>query len=324
MKRFDVIGNLARDQQADRRRAVQPEWTRRHAEPAEDLRLPARTGQSGRGLRAHDSREPRAPRVPPSGDAPTTSSRWFAFYRARPRRRRFRERHPAGDRGLARVAGIPVPRRAGSAGGRRRSRRSATSSSRRVSRSSCGAAFRTRSCSALAERGGLKDPAVLARQVRRMLDDPRADALVSNFAGQWLHLRNVETVKPDPDPAAVRRSAAPGVPHRNRALRLEHLPRGPQPARSAVGRLHVRQPAAGRALRHAARLRIAVPPRDGDGRESPRTAGPGQRPDRDLLSESHLGGAARQVDSREPARHAAAAAACRCAGAEGGSPTASC
>jgi mono/diheme cytochrome c family protein len=50
----------------------------------------------------------------------------------------------------------------------------------------------------LAERGKLKDPATLDRQVRRMLDDPRADALVSNFAGQWLHLRNVETVKPDP------------------------------------------------------------------------------------------------------------------------------
>jgi hypothetical protein len=31
-----------------------------------------------------------------------------------------------------------------------------------------------------------------------MLDDPRADALVTNFAGQWLQLRNVETVKPDP------------------------------------------------------------------------------------------------------------------------------
>jgi mono/diheme cytochrome c family protein len=50
----------------------------------------------------------------------------------------------------------------------------------------------------LAEHGRLKDPAILERQVRRMLDDPRADALVSNFAGQWLHLRNVETVKPDP------------------------------------------------------------------------------------------------------------------------------
>jgi hypothetical protein len=50
----------------------------------------------------------------------------------------------------------------------------------------------------LAERGRLKDSAVLEHQVRRMLDDPRAEALVSNFAGQWLHLRNVETVKPDP------------------------------------------------------------------------------------------------------------------------------
>ena len=50
----------------------------------------------------------------------------------------------------------------------------------------------------LAEHGTLSDPAVLEHQVRRMLDDPRADALVSNFAGQWLQLRNVETVKPDP------------------------------------------------------------------------------------------------------------------------------
>ena len=49
-----------------------------------------------------------------------------------------------------------------------------------------------------AEHGTLSGPAVLEHQVRRMLDDPRADALVSNFAGQWLQLRNVETVKPDP------------------------------------------------------------------------------------------------------------------------------
>src|SRR5262249_57319437 len=49
-----------------------------------------------------------------------------------------------------------------------------------------------------AERGRLSEPTVLERQIRRMLEDPRADALVSNFAGQWLHLRNVETVKPDP------------------------------------------------------------------------------------------------------------------------------
>jgi hypothetical protein len=49
-----------------------------------------------------------------------------------------------------------------------------------------------------AERGRLRDPLTLERQVRRMLDDPRADALVSNFAGQWLQLRNVDTVRPDP------------------------------------------------------------------------------------------------------------------------------
>ena len=50
----------------------------------------------------------------------------------------------------------------------------------------------------VAERGGLSDPSTLARQVQRMLDDARADSLVSNFVGQWLQLRNVATVKPDP------------------------------------------------------------------------------------------------------------------------------
>ena len=51
----------------------------------------------------------------------------------------------------------------------------------------------------LAERGKLKDPAVLELQVRRMLEDSRSEALVSNFAGQWLHLRNLRSVNPDPE-----------------------------------------------------------------------------------------------------------------------------
>ena len=50
----------------------------------------------------------------------------------------------------------------------------------------------------LAERGTLNDPDVLAQQVRRMLADARGTALVENFAGQWLHLRNIEGVYPDP------------------------------------------------------------------------------------------------------------------------------
>ena len=49
----------------------------------------------------------------------------------------------------------------------------------------------------LAIRGELGEPAVLDRQVRRMLSDPRSDALVDNFAGQWLYLRNLSGVQPN-------------------------------------------------------------------------------------------------------------------------------
>ena len=51
----------------------------------------------------------------------------------------------------------------------------------------------------LAESGALQQPGTLAAQVRRMIADPRADALVSNFAGQWLQFRNLDTVTPDPE-----------------------------------------------------------------------------------------------------------------------------
>ena len=50
---------------------------------------------------------------------------------------------------------------------------------------------------AVAAKGALKDPATLDRQVRRMLSDPRADALVANFAGQWLFLRELKNARPD-------------------------------------------------------------------------------------------------------------------------------
>ncbi len=46
------------------------------------------------------------------------------------------------------------------------------------------------------EQGKLKDPATLERQVRRMLADPRSEALTQNFAGQWLQLRNLDVVRP--------------------------------------------------------------------------------------------------------------------------------
>ena len=50
----------------------------------------------------------------------------------------------------------------------------------------------------LAIAGQLRQPGVLASEVRRMIADKRADSLVSNFAGQWLQLRNLEAkVRPD-------------------------------------------------------------------------------------------------------------------------------
>ncbi len=50
----------------------------------------------------------------------------------------------------------------------------------------------------LAERGELRNPEVQEEQVRRMLADPRSQSLVNNFAEQWLFLRNLKTVSPDP------------------------------------------------------------------------------------------------------------------------------
>ena len=49
----------------------------------------------------------------------------------------------------------------------------------------------------LAKRGVLADTAVLDRQVRRMLKDPRSEALATRFAAQWLRLQDIDKVHPD-------------------------------------------------------------------------------------------------------------------------------
>jgi hypothetical protein len=48
-----------------------------------------------------------------------------------------------------------------------------------------------------AERGNLNQPDVLRMQVRRMLANPKAQALAQNFAGQWLEIRRLESAQPD-------------------------------------------------------------------------------------------------------------------------------
>jgi hypothetical protein len=51
----------------------------------------------------------------------------------------------------------------------------------------------------LAEERRLREPGVMESEVRRMLLDSKSEALITNFAGQWLELRNMEEVHPDPD-----------------------------------------------------------------------------------------------------------------------------
>jgi mono/diheme cytochrome c family protein len=51
----------------------------------------------------------------------------------------------------------------------------------------------------LAQRNRLSNATVLNAQITRMLADSRASTLADNFAGQWLEIRNLDSVKPDPD-----------------------------------------------------------------------------------------------------------------------------
>ena len=209
---------------------------------------------------------------------------------------------------------VPVPRRAGSGRRRRRARRiaSATWSWRRGCRSSSGAASRTTSCSTWRSRGKLHEPAVLEQQVRRMLADPRSRALVTNFAGQWLHLRNLDVDHAGHAPVpGLRRQPAAGVPRRRPSCS----------SRASCARTAACSTCCSadytflneRLAKHygipnvyGSRFRrVALD----DGQLARRPAAPGQHPDGHVVRDAHVAGAARQVGPREPARHAAAAAA---------------
>ena len=125
-----------------------------------------------------------------------------------------------------------------------------------------------------------------------MIADERADALVSNFAGQWLQLRNLESkVSPDllmfPDFDDNTRRAF----RRETEMLFGHILReNQQRARAAERRLHVPQRAPGEALRHPGRLRRALPPGEADGSEPLRPARPRQRPVADGRRDADVAG----------------------------------
>jgi hypothetical protein len=86
----------------------------------------------------------------------------------------------------------------------------------------------------LAEQGRLQDPRVLERQVRRMLDDPRSIALTHNFAGQWLLVRNMDTVRPgDPFSLAFDETLR-GAMRRERELFFDSVVRESRPVTDLI------------------------------------------------------------------------------------------
>ena len=168
----------------------------------------------------------------------------------------------------------------------------------------------------LAEQGRLSEPSVLAAQLARMLADPKARALVDNFAGQWLHLRNVEDWTPDPERFADFDDAARHAFQRETTLFLEHIIREDRSVLELIDadytflneRLARYYGIEGVEGGYFRRVSLAGTQRGGivtQGSVLMVTSYPTR----------HIAGAARQVGAGEPPGCTATAAAARCAGA---------
>ena len=106
---------------------------------------------------------------------------------------------------------------------------------------------------AAAARGELSTAGRLEKQARRMLADPRADALGSRFAGQWLRLQDIDKVHPDPNFYPNFDEQLAGAMRRETELFFNNLVREDRSVLDLLPRrLHVRERAARAALRHSA------------------------------------------------------------------------
>ena len=232
----------------------------RHAEPPEGVRLPAHQQRCRRAVREENSLDPRPPGLSAARDrrgGPDAAR--VLQSRAEPRAASMPASNEASSESWplrAFCSGSSVSRRT-----LRRARPTAspTSTSRRGCRSFSGAAFPTMSCSTRPWRGRLKDPAVLEQQVRRMLRDPRAQALVDNFANQWLKLGKIAGVVPDVDEFPdFDENLREAMRQETQAVHRQSAARRPQRARPADRRLHVRERAAGAALRDSRTSTAAI------------------------------------------------------------------
>ena len=182
-------------------RAVRGDRHRRHAEPARHLQLRPPGGGEETRVRARDpdaARDARVSAARGSWRMPPLE-RCSSFYERGRAGRRVRSRNRAGRRAAADRPALPLSLRdpcpKGVAAGRGLSHRRLRARLA-ACRFSSGAASPTKSCCQPPTPASLHEPAALERQIRRMLADARSAALVENFAGQWLKLRELDDALP--------------------------------------------------------------------------------------------------------------------------------
>ena len=188
--------------------------------------------------------------------AATTSTALMTFYDEGRAERRLRGRHPPGAAGDPRQPAVPVPPRAGA--GRRRGagqtyRLSDLELASRLSFFLWGTAPDAELLKVADAGHAARRPACSTQQVQRMLADPRAEALSHALRGAV-----AAAAGPREDPSRLRccirtstTRSRDAMRARDRAVLRQPRARGPQRARPADRRLHVRQRAAGAALRHS-------------------------------------------------------------------------
>ena len=294
-------------------RTVQSRRPGRHAEPPPDFRLPSDQRRRRVGVCATRIISTwHAARIV-SRRREADMHRLLEFYQAGRRDGTF----DAGiQRALQRILASPkfvfrVEARSARCALRDRLPDRATTSWRRACRSSSGAAFPTTSCSTLAARGRLHDAGRA-----RAAGAPHAGGPAAPSAGEQFR----RPVAAAAESAATRSRTNDLFPEfddnlrqafraRDRAVLREHHARGPQRARSADRRLHVRQRTPGQALQDSECLRQPVPARAVTDEARKGLLGQGSILTVTSNRQPHVARRPRQVDARQPARHAAAAAA---------------
>ena len=139
-----------------------------------------------------------------------------------------------------------------------------------------------------------------------MLADPKAEALTTNFAGQWLYLRNLKNMQPNseefPDFDDNLRQAF----ERETALFFESIVREDRNVLDLMTADYTFLNE--RLAKHYGipeRLRQPLPPRDAARRRAQGAARQGRDPDGHVARRPHVAGRARQVGARQPAQRAA-------------------